>query len=268
MGEEGARQAASELEAALRRLQEEAHPERVDAAEAWSAVTRYPLLAELTSVDVALMLGWLALLGGALRARGSPTRRVLVGVAGAALGWLLAPALAAALSGDAQGLVTRDTKRALTDGSIVARRVVFAPIAMGYAETHLGEALRAPTWTRAGRVDEEARSAGPRDHDAGAPADTSQAAGSQADSSPADGSRGARRARGLRAGAGRAGRGASRRRAAGRGGRRSRCGAVSRGRTPPGATRSGRTAAVATCSRASSGGRARASPWASCRPRC
>ncbi len=44
---------------------------------------------------------------------------------------------------------TAPYKEALTRGDILATRVLFPPIAFGFAETHLEEALRPPTWTSA-----------------------------------------------------------------------------------------------------------------------
>jgi peptide/nickel transport system permease protein len=44
-------------------------------------------------------------------------------------------------------------KAALTRGDMVAERVVFPPLALGYAETHLAEKYRPPTWTPGSELD-------------------------------------------------------------------------------------------------------------------
>jgi peptide/nickel transport system permease protein len=46
-------------------------------------------------------------------------------------------------------------KQALTDEEIVATRVVFPPIALGFAETHPSENFRPPTWTSLSDISEE-----------------------------------------------------------------------------------------------------------------
>ena len=46
-------------------------------------------------------------------------------------------------------------KSGLTSGEIVCARAVFPPLAYGFAETHLGEQLRPPTWVAAAEISEE-----------------------------------------------------------------------------------------------------------------
>jgi peptide/nickel transport system permease protein len=106
----------------------------------------FPALAQLDPVDGALIAGWLALLvTWATRRRRAMAWSVPAAVAGALL--------AAWLGGAPTGA---DTKGALARGEIVAERVLFAPLPFGYAETNLGESLRAPTWLAAGAAPEGA----------------------------------------------------------------------------------------------------------------
>lgn len=52
---------------------------------------------------------------------------------------------------------TASYKSALTRGDLVAESVYFPPIAMGYAETHLAEGLRPPTWLSSSELDPRGR---------------------------------------------------------------------------------------------------------------
>ncbi len=120
----------------------------------------FPLFAALGPFDVALVLLPLTALAGWLF-----RRRLRFSVAWAVA--LVPPLVAALLVAifapapqlQAPGAIKIDIAR----GKLQVERVMFAPIAMGYAETNLGEAWRPPTWTAHAALDVDGRYAtGPR----------------------------------------------------------------------------------------------------------
>lgn len=134
----------------------------------------WPLFASLSAPEVFLMVLWAFVLAwplwnplvnrwllGGERARIRRRRRTKLA---AALATSLAAALAwGALAPSAPALDAAPYKSRLASGAIEARRVVFPPLALGFAETHLAESFRPPTWTRASRMDSEGYYAlGPR----------------------------------------------------------------------------------------------------------
>jgi len=158
---------AIELAEAARRSAEEGRAELVGRAS-------WPLFASLSAPEVFLMVSWAFVLGwplwnplvnrrllGGERARIRRHRRTKLAVA---LGTPLAVAFAwAALAPSAPALDAAPYKAKLASGAIEARRVVFPPIALGFAETHMAEGFRPPTWTQASRMDAEGHySRGPR----------------------------------------------------------------------------------------------------------
>jgi len=61
---------------------------------------------------------------------------------------------ASLFGGESATFDTAPYKSALTKGGLVATRVIFPPLPIGYAETHLAEAYRPPTWTETSIMDE------------------------------------------------------------------------------------------------------------------
>lgn len=107
---------------------------------------RFPLLAALRAHDVALLVLWTGLLAAPLwLRRGRGRRRALALVALAVLAGLAR----AVAPGDpaAAAFETAPYKDALARGELVATRVVFPPLARGFAETRPAEAWRPPSWT-------------------------------------------------------------------------------------------------------------------------
>ena len=104
----------------------------------------FPALESITGVDAALMALWVLLLAQPLLRRRIAARPwVPVGVTAAAavfgLGWSLA-------FDRGPSLRTGAIKAGLTRGEIVPERVLFAPLGMGFAESHMNERFRPPTW--------------------------------------------------------------------------------------------------------------------------
>src|SRR5262245_44605214 len=130
-----------------RALAAELDPARVSLHPARS----FPLFAELTPVEVGLAAGWtLVLLLPLLARRVRPARALLLAALASILSgsaWRLAVGAGAAFH-------TATFKEQLTRGEIEATRVLFAPIAFGYAEQHPEEALRPPTWLASSEMDE------------------------------------------------------------------------------------------------------------------
>ncbi len=143
--------AAEELVERARELRERLAPERVELVPAHS----FPLLASLGAGEVFFMLlAPLALL--------SPLARRLVRGRGARLAGSLALASVLALAwklGVERGnpFHTAAFKAGLTSGEIRAARVLFPPVAYGFAEQHPEESLRPPTWTAAAELSESGR---------------------------------------------------------------------------------------------------------------
>lgn len=133
------------------------------------ARTSSPLLASLSGVEVFFMVLWVFVLGAPLwrrlvgralvRGRPERVRRARAAALGAplALAALVGLAWGALAGARDPGLHAAPYKEALARGELRATRVVFAPIALGFAETHLAETFRPPTWTRASEISEEGR---------------------------------------------------------------------------------------------------------------
>lgn len=116
---------------------------------------RSPLLASLAPLDAGLAALWLALATAPAWWR----RRRRAGLAACGAAAVLAAGAALALGGappDA-GL-----KQELARGGVRASRVVFPPVAFGYAETHLEEALARPSWLAGGAPAADVRPGEPR----------------------------------------------------------------------------------------------------------
>jgi peptide/nickel transport system permease protein len=144
--------AAREALNVAERVQDELRASRGRRAEGATGVDlvgerSYPLAAALTGVDVGLIV--LAALGGAallVRRRGRGLALALVLAALAAGAWEAA--------GDRTPRVG-SWKQALASGDVVATRVLFPPLAMGFDESRLPESFRPPTWSAASELTPE-----------------------------------------------------------------------------------------------------------------
>jgi peptide/nickel transport system permease protein len=112
-----------------------------------------PLAASLAWTDWAFVLAWTAVL--VLAARRARPRSFAIGLAASLA---LAPLVRAGFAVP-PALATGAIKDGLRSGELTASRAWFAPVPFGPAETNLGEAFRAPTWTATSRIDEPGRSA-------------------------------------------------------------------------------------------------------------
>ncbi len=126
----------------------------------------WPIFESTTATEVFFMVLWLFVLSWPVwnrlvnrrllhgdRARIRRARRIKLGVV---LGSSFAAALAwSVLVGGSMTFETSPYKEGLTRGDIVATRVVMAPIAMGFAESHLNERFRPPTWLPMAELSEE-----------------------------------------------------------------------------------------------------------------
>jgi peptide/nickel transport system permease protein len=133
---------SGEARDALRIAPGETHPTVAGAR--LRARVRWPLFESLGLLDVFCIVSACALIASAAwpRLRRKPWLALALGV-GAALGASACWAwLGPARSPFAAGTIKSD----LAAGRIVAEQVVFAPIAMGFAETNLSETQRPPTW--------------------------------------------------------------------------------------------------------------------------
>jgi len=118
----------------------------------------WPLLESVASSEVFFLvlfpLAALALVR-AVRARGPPrgsrrrTAAIVLGVP------LACAAVWGARVGGERTFDVAPYKLGLHEGTIQPRRVVFAPLPFGFAETHLDEPLREPTWRSASEIDEQ-----------------------------------------------------------------------------------------------------------------
>jgi len=126
----------------------------------------YPLFESISRASAFFMSLWLCVLTWPLWNRlvnrvvlkGDRTRirRARRWKFGAVLGFaaLFAWVWGATVGGSA-AFETSPYKAGLTSGDIVALRVVMPPVAMGFAETHINEAFRPPTWTALSELDED-----------------------------------------------------------------------------------------------------------------
>jgi peptide/nickel transport system permease protein len=127
---------------------------------------RWPLLETVSARDMFFMVLWLWVLtwplwnravnrlwlrGDRERIRRARRRKLLAVLSSSAL---LAAVWAATVGGKA-AFETSTFKEGLSKGEIVATAVVMPPIAMGFAETHLTEVFRPPTWHPASELDEQ-----------------------------------------------------------------------------------------------------------------
>ncbi len=123
----------------------------------------FPLLASLTAGEVFFMVLWGCLLWFLWRGIPMASRS-----GWARLAWTLLIALGAAGVWRAWGatpgaLLAAQAKEGLSRQTIEAERVWFPPLRLGYAETHLSESFRPPTWTSVSRIDEAGHyESGPR----------------------------------------------------------------------------------------------------------
>lgn len=152
--EAAASQAATRLEEAGARLRDELEPERVAREEAFLAAVSSPLLRSLSWGEITLALGWCGLLVSLSRPRWTWRRRATVTLAGLALSAVVALVVTSP-SLQRPRLSSLATKAALTEGTIEASLALFPPLSMGYAETHLAESYRPPTWLRSSHMTEE-----------------------------------------------------------------------------------------------------------------
>lgn len=173
--------AASELRVRAQRIVSEFAPADVGAAPGSSGKTlvanrSWPLFESLGAGEIFLMVLGPFVLAAALlnrrlatrssiRPRSSPTRLTDSSVSklarplGSKLALPLVLALVCALAwsitvGGHTTFAVSSFKAGLTSGDIVATRVVFPPLAMGFAETNLDEAWRPPTWSAASEMSE------------------------------------------------------------------------------------------------------------------
>ncbi len=118
----------------------------------------YPLFDAIGGIEVCFMVLWAFVLAFPLwnrlvnrrllsrereRIRRARRRKLLFVLASS----LVAGGLWEVLVGGEMTFHSAPFKEALTRGDIVATRSVFPPIALGFAETHLAERFRPPTWT-------------------------------------------------------------------------------------------------------------------------
>jgi len=120
-------------------------------------VRSYPLLEAVTGAEVFFMLLWACLLAWPLW-NGYLNRRLLRGDRDRIRAWrrrkllaVLGLSLSGALLwgrfvGGEAAFDVSPFKRSLTGGDIVAQRVLFPPLAFGFAQTSAGEVFRPPTW--------------------------------------------------------------------------------------------------------------------------
>ncbi|MFT5289757.1 MAG: peptide/nickel transport system permease protein [Planctomycetota bacterium] len=125
----------------------------------------YPLFKSLNALEVFFMVLWLlvacwplwnrfvnaVILGGSEKLR-RRARRIKCGAV--ALLALVAALLWLSLVGGGSTFDVSGHKPGLTDGKIIATRVVFPPLAIGFAETHVEEPYRPPTWLQASEIDD------------------------------------------------------------------------------------------------------------------
>jgi len=124
--------------------------------------TSYPLFETISGLEVFCMLAWCALLlrrlwspplGRLLAGRKPGARRARPGTQ-ALLAWAFCSLLAAlwgATLGGSPSFERAPHKAALDAGELVAESVLFPPLAFGFAESHLGEIHRPPTWSAGAR---------------------------------------------------------------------------------------------------------------------
>ena len=129
------------------------------------AAVSYPLAESTTALEVFFMVLWGFVLtwplwnrlvdrrwlrgdrGRVRRARRTKLAVVLGSALASALVWQLAV-------GGVQRFDVSTVKDGLTAGHILPQRVVFPPLNLGFAETHLEESYRPPTWTAKSELDE------------------------------------------------------------------------------------------------------------------
>ncbi len=153
---------ALELAARLRERAQSLRDALAPTAVELRGVVSYPLFEALGGIEVCFMVLWAFVLAFPLWNH-VVNRRFLAGererirrARRRKLAWVLVSSLAAGglweiLVGGEMTFHSAPFKEALTRGDIVATRVVFPPIALGFAETHLAERFRPPTWTPAAR---------------------------------------------------------------------------------------------------------------------
>lgn len=126
----------------------------------------YPLIEATTAFEVFFMVLWAfvllwplwnrlfnrLVLGGNRFAIRRWRRRKFVGVLGASVA---ASLLWSSLVGGHMTFDAAPYKELLTSGDIVAKRAVFPPLALGFAETHLAETFRPPTWVESSEMSED-----------------------------------------------------------------------------------------------------------------
>ena len=136
----------------------------------------HPLLSALGALEVALMGLWLSLLAHPVwarlvallsrRASGVRTRRFLLAGVHLFVALSCVTVWGATFRGDGSDASSfvlgaapdfGAVKAGLTDGSIEPTVAVFPPFAFGFAETHLDESFRPPTWTAASEIDDQGR---------------------------------------------------------------------------------------------------------------
>jgi peptide/nickel transport system permease protein len=166
----GARSAAAEVVALAREIRAEltpldpAHPER--GGRVLHARASYPLCESLSALDVFFMsLGFLAITAplwnraaNALLLGRDPAR--IRAARAKKITFVLIVTLCAALvrsfaAGERSSSASAPFKSAIARGELVVERAVFAPIAMGFAETNAAEANRPPTWLPSSEISEE-----------------------------------------------------------------------------------------------------------------
>ena len=160
--------AANELRPRARELRDALKARRAgdDAGVSLRAATSYPLPESLSAPEVFFLVLWAFLLswplwnpvvnrillgGSRARIRGWRRRKAAL-----VIGLSLACAVAWKLTVDGETTFhTAPFKEGLTSGEIEPVRAVFPPLAIGFAETHLAEEFRPPTWTAAAQITEE-----------------------------------------------------------------------------------------------------------------
>ncbi len=130
------------------------------------SVTSLPVLESTTTTEIFFMVLWAFILGWPVwnrmvnrillkgdRERIRENRKTKVA---AVLGTSLVCAfLWSVLVGGSMTFETSYFKERLTNGDIEAERVVYPPLRMGFAETHMAEAFRPPTWKDYAEINEE-----------------------------------------------------------------------------------------------------------------
>jgi peptide/nickel transport system permease protein len=165
-----ARDAGAEAVALAHRIERELapadpkHPQR--GGKVLHSRVTHPVLDALSPIEVFFMVAWAILMAwpawnpavdawllarDPARIRRARARKLAGGLALP----LLAALIWTALAGGQASFAGAPFKSAIARGELIVKFAVFPPLAMGFAETHLAEANRPPTWLAAAEMSEE-----------------------------------------------------------------------------------------------------------------